>query len=69
MKQQLNKLTSTMAGAGIFLVGCVMVGLGLSVVFMLAMFALAVIGLGMLATPLLALARQPADETTREAAA
>ena len=68
MKQQLNKLMSGVAGFGLFLVGCVMVGLGLSVVFFLAMFALAVMGLAFLASPLVALAgrgepSQPDDVT------
>ena len=54
MKKHLNKIASAAAGVGLFLLGCVLAGFGLSVVFLLAMFALAVIGLGILASLFLA---------------
>lgn len=69
MKELLNKVGSSVAGIGLFLIGCVMAGIGLSVVFFLAMFALAAIGLGILATPLLALLGRPSDEETQKAVA
>ena len=68
MKEYLNKVTSGAAGLGIFLLGCVMASLGLSLMVFLAMFALAVIGLGMLATPLLALV-QPKTPSEAETVA
>ena len=55
MKSYLTKVTSGAAGVGIVLLGCIMAGLGLSLMVMLAIFAVAVIGLGILAAPLLAL--------------
>ncbi len=55
MKTYLNKVTSAAAGVGLFLVACVVASLGLSFMVILAMFALAIVGLGVLATPLLAL--------------
>jgi Na+-transporting methylmalonyl-CoA/oxaloacetate decarboxylase gamma subunit len=57
MKKQLNKIASAAAGVGIFFLGCVLAGFGLSVVFLLAMFALAVIGLGILVSPFLPAAK------------
>lgn len=55
MKTYLNKVTSGAASACLFLVGCIVASLGLSLMVFLAMFALAIIGLGILATPLLTL--------------
>jgi hypothetical protein len=54
MKTYLDKVTSA-AGVGLFLVACVVASLGLSFLVFFAMFALAIAGLGILATPLLAL--------------
>ena len=67
MKEQFNKMMSGVAGFGLFLVGCVMAGLGLSVVFFLAMFALAVVGLAFLASPLVALAQRVEPSQTEDA--
>ncbi|WP_170359587.1 MULTISPECIES: hypothetical protein [Ruegeria] len=55
MKTYLNKVTSAAACVGLILVACVVASLGLSFMVILAMFALAIVGLGILATPLLAL--------------
>ena len=55
MKTFLNKVTSGVADVGLFLVACVMVGLGLSFMIFLGMFVLTILVLGILATPLLAL--------------
>ncbi len=55
MKTFLNKVTSAAAGVGLFLVACVVASLGLSFLVFLAMFALAVVGLRILAKPLLTL--------------
>ncbi len=55
MKTYLNKVTSAAAGVGLVLVACVVACLGLSFMVILAMFALAIVGLRILATPLLAL--------------
>ena len=59
MKSFLTKITSGVAAAGLFLVACVMAGLGLSLVVFLAMFGLAVIGLSILTAPLLTFVQTP----------
>lgn len=69
MQKHLNTLVSRAAGIALFLVGCLMAGLGLSVVFTLALFALAVAGLALLAAPLLALVQPKASDETSEAVA
>ncbi len=69
MKQQLNSIASGAATAGLFLVGAVMAGLGLTVVFSLALFGLAFAGLGLLAAPLLALVAKTEAEDREEVAA
>lgn len=55
MKSYLNKIASGAAAVGIFLLVCIMASLGFSLMVFLAMFALAVIGLGLLAAPLMRL--------------
>ena len=66
MKSYLNKAASAAGGVAVFLLGCMMAGLGLSMMVLLATFGLAVVGLGILATPFLALLHskdQTQDET------
>lgn len=53
MKPVLTKITSTIAGAIVLVIGCAMAGLGLSVLAVLAMFAMAALGLAVLARPFL----------------
>ena len=69
MQKHINKIASTAAGFGLFLIGCVTAGLGLVVVFYLALFALVVGALGVLALPLLNLMGRAAadDEDTATA--
>jgi hypothetical protein len=69
MKDLLNKAASGAAFAALFLVGCVIAGLGLSVAMVLAMFALSAIGLAILASPLVALIGQGKDEELKNAEA
>ena len=69
MKKKLNQIASGAAGAVLFLVGCVMAGIGLSVAVLLAMFALAAVGLAILASPFLALAQNAETEEAEEVAA
>ncbi len=69
MQDFLNKIIAGAAGAVLFLVGCVMAGIGLSVFMLLAMFGLVAIGLSLLAAPFLALAQKPATEKQEEVAA
>lgn len=66
MQNLINKTTSTVAGVVLFCVGAAMAGLGLAVVAMLAMFALAVTALALLAAPFVSMA-QPATDTTVDA--
>ncbi len=73
MTALLNKAASTFAGIALFCVGCVMAGLGLSVVALLAVFAMATVGLAILASPFVALAqsvnrREDIDQETAEVA-
>ncbi len=58
MKNLINKLTVATSGAVLFVLGCVMAGLGFAVLGMLALFALATVGIALLASPFLA-AKQP----------
>lgn len=60
MKSFLNKLVASVAGAVLLGLGFVMAAFGISVVAILAMFALAAAGLGLIASPLIAVL-QPAD--------
>lgn len=55
MKSFLNNIASSFAGFVLFCVGCAMAGLGLSVVVMLALVALAAMGLALLASPFVAM--------------
>lgn len=71
MNTLLTKAASAISGVALFCVGCLMAGLGLSVVALLALFALAAAGLALLAAPFVALA-QPAtrdDEAGQDTAA
>ena len=61
MKSILEKTTATFAGAIVVLVGCVMAGLGFTVIAFLAMFALAAYGLALIAAPFLAMAQKQAE--------
>lgn len=62
MTNLINKAASSVASVVLFLVGAVMAGMSLAVVFLLAMFALAVAGLALLAAPFLRLAMPAAPE-------
>lgn len=62
MKNLLNKLTSTAAAAIVVFIGAVMAGLGLTVVAVLAMFALAVLGLAVIASPFVKMPEQPEQD-------
>lgn len=53
MNNVINKITSTIAGGALFVIGCVIAGLGFSVLAVLAVFALAMLGLAFLAAPFL----------------
>ncbi|CTQ71495.1 hypothetical protein [Roseibium alexandrii] len=63
MKSILEKTTATFAGAIVVLVGCVMAGLGFTVIAFLALFALAAYGLALIAAPFLAMAQKQAEST------
>ncbi len=67
MTNLINKAASSVAGVVLFLVGAVMAGMSLAVVFLLAMFALAVAGLALLAAPFLRFA-MPAEADAVDAA-
>ena len=62
MKTLTDKITSIAAGAVTLLVGCMLAGLGLTVMAFLAIFALAAIGLAIIAAPFVALSRRAAEE-------
>ncbi len=68
MKAFLNQAASTAAGIVLFVVGCVMAGLGLSVMALLALFALAAAGLAILAAPFVSLAAKGAASDAPAAA-
>ncbi len=51
MTTLINKAAATVSGVVLFCIGCVMAGIGLSVVGFLAMFGLAAVGLALLAAP------------------
>ena len=63
MNTLINKTTSALSSVVLFACGCVMAGLGLAVVGVLAVFAFAAIGLALLASPFVALAQAPQSET------
>ena len=69
MKSLLNKVVSGAASVGVFLVGCALAGLGLWLMVVLAMFAFAVIGLGILAAPVIALIQSSENKDTETVAA
>ena len=60
MKSTLNKLTSAAAATIVAFVGCVMAGLGLAMIAVLAMFSFAVFGLALIASPFV---RMPDEDT------
>ena len=57
MNNLLNKVASSAAGAVLFFVACVMAAIGLSVILLLAVFALATAGLAVLASPFVGMAQ------------
>lgn len=66
MKSLITKTTTTLSGVVLFAFGCVMAGLGLAAISMLALFALATMGIAVLAAPFLAMVqddKSEADET------
>ena len=63
MKNLINKATSTLSGIVLFAFGCVMAGLGLATVGVLALFALAAVGLSLLAAPFVSQTQPAAEET------
>lgn len=69
MRQYLNMMISSVADICLVLIGCLMTGLGMVMVFFLAMSALLVAGLGLLVAPLVAFAVRPRIEEMDTAAA
>ncbi|GAA0786425.1 hypothetical protein E1180_15335 [Roseibium denhamense] len=63
MKSIIEKTTATFAGAIVVLVGCMMAGLGFTVIAVLALFALAAYGLALIAAPFLAMAHKQTDSS------
>ena len=57
MKSLMTKIASMFSGVALFALGCVMAGLGFAAISTLALFALAALGLGVLAAPFVALAQ------------
>lgn len=68
MTKLMNTAGEALSKVVLFLVGCVMAGIGLAFVMMLAMFGFAVAGLALLAAPFLRMA-VPADDTAMPNAA
>lgn len=66
MKSLLTKVISTAAAAVVLFVGCMMAGLGLTVIAFLAMFGLAAIGLALLAAPFMAVPKQDSEDAEFE---
>lgn len=69
MQKYLNKIAGKAAGLGLFLIAFAMAGLGLMVMFYLALFALVAAGLGILAAPLLRLIGQHFEDVEQNAVA
>ena len=69
MKDLLNKMTARVAGFALFCMACVMAGIGIWVVMVLALFALAAAGIGMLAAPLIVVAHNPSETEDEQVAA
>ncbi|MEJ8561603.1 hypothetical protein QTO30_10510 [Yoonia sp. GPGPB17] len=67
MKNLINKTTSILSGVVLFAFGCVMAGLGFAVVGVLALFALAAIGIAILTAPFVAMSRHTNDEMNETA--
>ena len=51
MNTMINKAASAVSGVALFAIGCVMAGMGLAVVSVLALFALVAVGLAIVAAP------------------
>ena len=62
MKSLLTKFVASVAGAVLLCLGVVTAGLGVTVIAVLAMFALAVAGLGLLGAPFVALLQSDAGD-------
>ena len=63
MKPLINKAASLVTGTVLFALSCVMAGLGLAVMSVLALFALSVVGLALLAAPFVASAQNGESDT------
>jgi hypothetical protein len=57
MKTLITKAKSIISGGALFACGCVMAGIGLAVMSLLALFALFAVGVALLAAPFVALGR------------
>lgn len=66
MKNLFNKAAATLSGLVLFAFGCVMAGLGLATVSLLALFALFAVGLSLLAAPFAAHVQPATEEETDE---
>lgn len=62
MTKLFNKVSHAISGAILFVLGCAMAGLGLMVMGFLALFALAAMGLAVIAAPFVAMAQSNAQE-------
>ena len=71
MKTLMTKAASAVSGVVLFCLGAAIAGLGLGVVALLAVFALAVAGVALLAAPFVALANPvaPAEQDASQAQA
>ena len=61
MNDLVNKFTSALSGIALFSIGCAMALLGFVLVGILALFAFVSVGLAILASPFVAMARAPED--------
>lgn len=69
MNTLVTKIKSAVSGIALFTLGCAMAGMGLVVVALLALFALASVGAALLASPFVAMAQTsqpPEEDDTRE---
>lgn len=67
MTSFLNKIASSFAGLVLFLVGCVMAGLGLTMIAVLSVFAMVALGIALIASPFVAMIeREDTVEGTAE---
>lgn len=58
MKTLINKATSLLSGAAMFAVSIAMAAIGLATISVLALFALAAVGVALLASPFAAMAQE-----------